>query len=90
MGSDPGVEGDGRYFFQDRDQQDGGDPVRVRSKISGQGRIRVDQEGDGNDDIGTDDMGRCNGERDAVILKKIMVKYHLSSEAAEKYVYAPR
>ena len=90
MGSDPGVEGDGRYFFQDRDQQDGGDSVCVRSKISGQGRIGVDQGGDGNDDIGTDDMERCNGERDAVILKKIMAKYHLSSEAAEKYVYALR
>ena len=30
------------------------------------------------------------GMEDAVILEKIMVQYHLSSEAAEKYVYALR
>ena len=30
------------------------------------------------------------GMEDAVILEKIMAQYHLSSEAAEKYVYAPR
>ena len=39
---------------------------------------------------GAVDLLREAGMEDAVILKKIMVKYHLSTEAAEKYVYALR
>lgn len=39
---------------------------------------------------GAVDLLREAGMEDAVILKKIMVKYHLSTEAAEKYMYALR
>ena len=39
---------------------------------------------------GAVELLREAGMEDAVILKKIMAKYHLSSEAAEKYVYALR